>query len=51
MELEERLRLSSELEEKWRRQYFAKAAQCDLEEARFLFAFLFISPLNNANLV
>ena len=35
MELEERLRLSGELEEKWRRQYFAKAAQCDLEEARF----------------
>ena len=36
MELEERLRLSGELEEKWRRQFFAKAAQCDLEEARFL---------------
>ena len=51
MELEEGLRLSGELEEKWRRQYFAKAAQCDLEEARFLFAFLFISPLINANLV
>ena len=36
VELEERLRLSGELEEKWRRQYFAKAAQCELEEARFL---------------
>ena len=36
MELEKKLRLSGELEEKWRRQFFAKAAQCDLEEARFL---------------
>ena len=36
MELEERLRLSGELEEKWRRQYLAMAAQCELEEARFL---------------
>ena len=35
-ELEERLRLSVELEEKWRRQYFVKAAQCELEETRFL---------------
>ena len=34
-ELEERLRLSVELEEKWRRQYFVKAAQCELEETRF----------------
>jgi len=34
MDLEERLRFSGEQEEKWRRQYFAKAAQCDLEEAR-----------------
>ena len=36
VELEERLRFSGKLEEKWRRQYFAKAAQCELEEARFL---------------
>ena len=36
MELEERLRVSGELEEKWRRQYFEMAALCELEEARFL---------------
>ena len=35
MKLEERLRVSGELEEKWRRQYFAMAAQCEQEEARF----------------
>ena len=42
MELEEKLRLSEELEEKWRCKFFAKAAQCDLEEARF-FCLLFFS--------
>ena len=45
VELEEKLRLSGESVEKWRRQYFSKAAQCELEEARFLIkftAFLFI---------
>ena len=35
-QLEERLRLSGKLEEKWRRQYFAMTAQRELEEARFL---------------
>ena len=45
MELEERLKLSVELEEKWCRQYLAKAAQCNLEEARcfgHLFSYLFV---------
>ena len=36
VELEERLRQSEELVEKWRRQCFAKATKCELEEARFL---------------
>ena len=35
VELEEKLKLSGKSVEKWRRQYFAKAAQCELEEARF----------------
>ena len=39
VELEEKLKLSGESVEKWRRQYFAKAAQCELEEARFLIKF------------
>ena len=39
VELEEKLKLSGKSVEKWRRQYFAKAAQCELEEARFLIKF------------
>ena len=39
VELEENLRLSGDSIDKWRRQYFAKAAQCELEEARFLIKF------------
>ena len=35
VELEDKLKLSGKSVEKWRRQYFAKAAQCELEEARF----------------
>ena len=43
MELEERLKLSVELEEKLSRQYLAKAAQCNLEEARFFWSFVLLS--------
>ena len=39
VELEDKLKLSGKSVEKWRRQYFAKAAQCELEEARFLIKF------------
>ena len=47
MELEERLRISGKLEEKWRRQYFAMAAQCELEEARFFGYYSYVHCYSN----
>ena len=34
-EMEEKMKLSKEVEEKWRRQHLEAVARCELEEARF----------------
>ena len=43
VDLEERLRLSGEVEEQWRRRYFAKADQWEQEEARFFYFLLILN--------